>query len=48
MSLKETQEALLANGFSPDYGTPAQYRAKVFKESEKLKEVAARSQITAD
>ena len=48
MSMKETKDALTANGFVPDYGTPAQYRAKVFRESELLKDVATKSQITAD
>lgn len=48
MASKETKDALIANGFDPTYGTPAQYRAKVFRETEQLKEVAAKSNISMD
>jgi tripartite-type tricarboxylate transporter receptor subunit TctC len=48
MTSKETKSALIANGFDPEYGTPAQYRAKVFREAEQLKEVAVKSNISAE
>jgi tripartite-type tricarboxylate transporter receptor subunit TctC len=48
MSQKEIKDALILNGYDPEYGTPAQYRAKVFRETERLQKIASQAQISVD
>jgi tripartite-type tricarboxylate transporter receptor subunit TctC len=48
MSQKETKDALIANGFDPEYGTPEQYRARVFRESGQLQKIATQAQISVE
>ena len=48
MSQKETKDALIASGFDPEYGTPTQYRARVFRESGQLQKVATQAQISVE
>lgn len=48
MSQKETKDALIASGFDPEYGTPEQYRARVFREFGQLQKIATQAQIAVE
>ena len=48
MAEKSTKEAMIANGFDPEYGSPAQYRARVFRDTEALQKVATQAKIASE
>lgn len=48
MKDKAVRDSLVANGYEPEYETPAAYRMRVVKEVERLRPIAAASKISAD
>ena len=42
------RDSLVANGYEPEYDTPAAYRMRVVKEVERLRPIAAAAKISAD
>ncbi|VFR46971.1 Tricarboxylate transport protein TctC [plant metagenome] len=48
MADKAVQDSLLANGYEPEYGTPAQYRERVAEELPRLRRIAQDAKIQAN